>query len=138
MSYKKVDNIDIIFFKDILGNKLVFSDAESIHNYSHDETEDLIFLPEIVLKPTSPLQIAKIMAYCNKNLICITPIGGKTGLSGGSLPINGGIALSMENFNSIINIDEDNFQAVVEPGVITQVFQENVKKYGFILSTRSF
>jgi glycolate oxidase len=70
------------------------------------------------------------MIYCNEQRIPITPCGARTGLSGGSLPINGGIALSLERWNSIIEIDERNLQVTVEPGVINQVLRDAVEKKG--------
>ena len=68
------------------------------------------------------------MDYCNSNLIPITPCGAKTGLSGGSLPLFGGVALSLERFNSIIKIDERNLQVTVEPGVVNQELRDAVEK----------
>ncbi|MFL2575257.1 MAG: FAD-binding oxidoreductase [Flavobacteriales bacterium] len=99
-----------------------------MNDYSHDETEDLKFLPQIVLKPYNTAQVSVIMIYCNKRNIPVTPCGARTGLSGGSLPIFGGVALSLENFNKIIQIDEKNLQATVEPGVINQVFRDFVEQ----------
>ncbi|MEJ0032924.1 MAG: FAD-binding protein [Bacteroidota bacterium] len=60
----------------------------------------------------------------------MTPRGAGTGLAGGAIPTHRGVVLSMERFNKILNIDELNLQATVEPGVITEVFQEAVKKKG--------
>ena len=108
----------------------MLTDSESIHAYSHDETEDLKYFPEVVLKPNTTEQVAAIMLYCNRQLISVTPCGARTGLSGGSLPVCGGVALSTERFNSIIEIDERNLQATVEPGVINQMFQEAVQAKG--------
>lgn len=117
-------------FKKIVGPGFVFTDTDSKVNYGHDETEDLVFHPEVVLKPASAKEISEILKLCNRELIPVTPVGGKTGLSGGALPVSGGVALSMERFNKIIFIDEKNLQATVEPGVITQVFQEAVAGKG--------
>ncbi|MEY5048981.1 MAG: hypothetical protein RLZZ175_2340 [Bacteroidota bacterium] len=114
----------------LLGNENVKYDNDSLLNYSHDETEDLSFLPEVVLKPSTPQQISEILKTCNEYKIPVTPRGAGTGLSGGALPIFGGVLLSMEKFNKIIDIDEQNLQATVEPGVITQVFQETVAAKG--------
>ena len=105
-------------------------DKESKEIYGKDETEDLYFEPELILKPQNTLQVSKILSYCNKENIAVTPRGAGTGLSGGALPVYGGICLSMENFNAILDIDEENFQATAEPGVITQVFQESLEKKG--------
>ena len=111
-------------------SEIIFLDKESIQKYSRDETEDLSFLPEIVLKPMSVEEVSQILAYCNQHKIPVTPSGARTGLSGGALPINGGVALSAEKLNRILEIDEKNLQATVEPGVINQVFQETVKEKG--------
>ena len=115
---------------EICGTENVFTDAEQLHNYSHDETEDLKFLPAVVVKPTTVDQIAKIMRIANAEQIPVTPRGAGTGLSGGALPVHGGILLSMEKFNKILELDERNLQATVEPGVINQVFRDAVEAKG--------
>jgi glycolate oxidase len=115
---------------EICGAEYVFTDAEQLQNYSHDETEDLKFLPAVVVKPTSVNQIVEIMRIANAEQIPVTPRGAGTGLSGGALPVHGGILLSMEKFNKIIEIDERNLQATVEPGVINQVFRDAVEAKG--------
>jgi glycolate oxidase len=103
---------------------------ESLDKYSSDETEDLKFLPEVIVKPNNAEQISEILLICNRELIPLTPRGAGTGLSGGALPVLGGVILSTERLNKIIEIDERNLQATVEPGVITQVFQEAVIEKG--------
>jgi glycolate oxidase len=90
----------------------------------------LLFVPEVVLKPETTEEVSKIMHFCFENNIPVTPSGARTGLSGGALPIHGGVVLSMERFNKIIEIDEKNHQVTVEPGVITQVLQEAVREVG--------
>ena len=117
-------------FREIVGKQYVFTDEEHLFDYSHDETGDLSFLPDVVIKPRTPQEISEILKICNEHKIAVTPRGAGTGLSGGALPVHGGISLSIERFNKIIHIDEQNFQAVVEPGVITQVFQETVIEKG--------
>lgn len=130
MAFKKIDSADVAQFGSMLGAEFVLTDSESLDTFSHDETEDLKYFPEVVLKPSTTAEVSAIMRYCNKQLISVTPCGARTGLSGGSLPVCGGVALSMERFNSIIEIDERNLQATVEPGVINQIFQEAVKAKG--------
>lgn len=117
-------------FVSIVGNENIFSDNDSISAYSHDETEDLSFPPEIIVKPSSSSQISGILKLANEYKIPVTPRGGGTGLSGGAIPVYGGICLSMEKMNKIIEIDKINAQAIAEPGVITQVFQEEVERHG--------
>ena len=128
MKYKKINFDDISFFNNLLGNEFVYSDDASRAKYSHDETEDLKYFPELVLIPNNTNEVSKILDYCNSNLIPITPCGARTGLSGGSLPLFGGVALSLERFNSIIKIDERNLQVTVEPGVINQELRDAVEK----------
>jgi glycolate oxidase len=128
MKYKKINFDDISFFNNLLGNEFVYSDDASRAKYSHDETEDLKYFPELVLTPNNTNEVSKILDYCNSNLIPITPCGARTGLSGGSLPLFGGVSLSLERFNSIIKIDERNLQVTVEPGVINQELRDAVEK----------
>ena len=130
MDFIRISSSDIDYFKSIVGESNVFFDPESIDKYSHDETEDLRFAPEIVLKPVSSEEISSILQYCNRQSIPVTPRGAGTGLSGGALPVFGGVALSVERMNHILFIDERNHQVTVEPGVITQVLQEAVKEKG--------
>jgi len=130
VEYKKINIDDLAVLKEIVGTDFVFSDEDKLLEYSSDETEDLSYPPEVVLKPKTTEEISKIITYCNDKLISITPCGARTGLSGGSLPIKGGIALSTERLNSIIEIDERNLQAKVEPGVINQVFRDVVEEKG--------
>src|ERR1043165_2425119 len=117
-------------FEKILGEKYVFIDGDSLYNYSHDETEDFHFLPDVVLKPRTPEEISAILKICNQHKIPVTPRGAGTGLSGGALPHLGGVLLSTEKLNRIIEIDERNLQVTTEPGVITEVLQNAVKEKG--------
>lgn len=128
--YNKVDSKILKKLSDITGDDFVFNDQESIEKFSRDETEDFAFPPEVIVKPDSAEQISSIIKLANENNIPVIPRGGGTGLSGGALPVEGGICISMERFNRILEIDENNFQAVVEPGVITQVFQEELESRG--------
>jgi glycolate oxidase len=117
-------------FKRIVGDKYIFIDEEALNNYAHDETENLHFLPDVVIKPRTPQEISAIMKLCNQHKIPVTPRGGGTGLSGAALPHLGGVLISMERFNTILHIDERNLQVTTEPGVITEVLQEAVKEKG--------
>lgn len=124
IDYKRIDEGDLVEFSSICGPNYVLTDNEAVEKYGADETEDLHFAPEVIIKPGTAEEVSRILKYCNEHLIPVTPRGGGTGLSGGALPIYGGVVLSMERFNQIIQIDELNQQAIVQPGVITQVLQE--------------
>ena len=117
-------------FKLISGEQYVIVDEESLNNYSHDETEHLHFLPDMVIKPRTANEISEILKICNTNKIPVTPRGAGTGLAGGALPHLGGVLISTERMNSIVEIDEKNLQVTTEPGVITEVLQNAVKEKG--------
>src|SRR5437773_6311554 len=130
MNFLPVTESDLQFFRHLIGENFVFTDEESLQKYSHDETEDLRFPPEVILKPASPEEISSILKYCNEKKIAVTPRAAGTGLSGGALPVHAGVILSIEKLNHILNIDERNHQVTVEPGVITHALQEAVKEKG--------
>ena len=130
INYNKVTSITFLLFEQIVGKENISSDKEQLEKYGQDETEDLIFFAEVILKPSSVKEISQIAKICNEHIIPLTVRGAGTGLSGGALPIKGGVLLSMEKFNKIIKIDERNLQATVEPGVINYEFQEAVKQVG--------
>jgi glycolate oxidase len=116
----------------IVGKEFVFTDENTRQEYGHDETEDLNFPPMVVVKPANTDEVSRIMKVANHHGFPITPIGARTGLSGGALSVKAGIGLSMERFDQIIDIDEQNLQATIEPGVITQVFQDSVREKGLM------
>jgi glycolate oxidase len=117
------------FFSNLLDERFIINE-EMLVIYGSDETEDLNFPPCAVLKPISVEEISIIMKFCFEEEIPVTPSGARTGLSGGALPTHGGILLSLEKFNKILHIDENNHQVTTEPGVITQVLQDAVKEKG--------
>jgi len=129
MQYQKINQEHIQYFESITK---VIIDEEQKKNYAHDETEDLFFMPEVVLVPSDTIEISNILRYCNENLIPVTPRAGGTGLSGGALAVHGGVILSMEKFNKLIEIDLENLQATVEPGMITQVFMDEIAKHNLM------
>ncbi len=130
MTFNKISSTIIKKLQQIVGEQNVLFDSENLKNYGHDETEDLLFLPEVVVKPITAIEISEILKLANEEFVSVTPRGAGTGLSGGALPIHAGIILSMERFNKIIEIDERNLQATVEPGVINEAFQNAVKEKG--------
>ena len=117
-------------FKAIAGAQYVLADDESLQQYGHDETESLVFLPDVVIRPRTAEEISAIMKICNQHRIPVTPRGAGTGLSGGALPHLGGVLLSTDRMNTIIDIDERNLQVTTEPGVITEILMNAVKEKG--------
>ena len=103
---------------------------EVLHAYGHDETEDLVHPPQVVVRPRTTGQVAAVMKACHTHRVPVTPIGARTGLSGGALSVHGGVGLALDRMDRIVDIDERNLQVTVEPGVITQVLQEAVAEKG--------
>jgi glycolate oxidase len=104
--------------------------SDDFAKYEQDETEDLRFSPLMVVKPATTEEIQQIVRLAEAELLPIVPRGGGTGLSGGALATSGGIVLSLERMNKLLEIDEQNFFAIVQPGIITQHLQEAVEARG--------
>lgn len=117
-------------FKKICGEKYVLTSEEDLKSYAHDQTENLHFPPQVVLKVRTAEEVSQILKICNRDKIPVTPRGAGTGLSGGALSDLGGVLISTERMNSILEIDEKNLQVITEPGVITEVLQDSVKERG--------
>lgn len=130
MNYSKLSPEIIEALIKVLGKEYVHTDDEFLNTYGRDETENLLYKPAVVVRPRTAQEISAIIKIANIENIPVTPRGAGTGLSGGALAIFGGICLSMERFNKILEIDERNLQATVEPGVINEVFQNAVKEMG--------
>lgn len=130
VTYATVTPAAIAWLQQLVGADYVWIDAETRDRYARDETENLHFPPEVVVKPRSTEEVSALMRYCNLHRIPVTPRGAGTGLSGGALAHRGGILLSTERFNQILHIDERNLQVTTEPGVITEVLMSAVKEKG--------
>ncbi len=128
--YAKVTEHVIAQLAEIVGAGNVLTGDER-QNYSRDETPRLKpVLPEAVVKPGDSESIARILRLANEQMIPVTPRGAGSGLSGGAVPIYGGIVLSLERMKRILEIDTDNFTATVEPGVTLADFYRAVDEHG--------
>ncbi len=130
MNYGRVDATVLAALRSALDSGDVLSCAEDLQHYGHDETEDLAFPPEVVVRPRKTDEVSRVVKVCAEHHIPITPIGGRTGLSGGALCVHGGVGLALDRMDRIVEIDERNLQVTVEPGVITQVLQDAVAAKG--------
>jgi len=117
--YKKVDPEVVERLREIVGADNVLLEAEDMEPYSHDEVVGLRADPEVVVKVTSTEQVSQIFKLAQHDRIPVTPRGAGMGLSGGAVPVCGGIILSLEKMNRILEIDKENLMVTVEPGVIT-------------------
>jgi glycolate oxidase len=117
----------------IVGPKhVIFGDADRLAPFSHDEIPDRKYAhaPECVVRPQNADEIAAIMQLANRERIAVTPRGAGSGLSGGAVPIHGGIVLFCDRMNRILDIDPANMMVVVEPGVITNEINAAIRQYG--------
>jgi glycolate oxidase len=110
--------------------EILLTDAPTLDAHAHDETEDLRSRPGLVVAPRTEEEVRALMAAARKLRFPVTPQGALTGLSGGALPSEGGVALDLRRMNRILEIDRENLFAVVEPGVVTQTLQEEVERIG--------
>jgi glycolate oxidase len=136
MEYGKVTKSIIYELVNILGEKNVIFDEEKMESYSHDETpiDQYASMPDVVITPINTEQISEVVKLANKYLIPITPRGAGSGLSGGAIPIYGGILLSVEKMNKVIEIDYDNMMIVVEPGLVTNEINSLVEERGLFFA----
>lgn len=118
--------------KRIVGEKnIIYEDRETLESYSKDESGKYYsHLPDAVVKPSDSQQISEIMKIANRERIPVTPRGAGSGLSGGCIPIYGGIVLSLERMDRLLEIDRTNMIAVVEPGMITNELCKLVEREG--------
>jgi glycolate oxidase len=129
--YGRVTKQVVEELKAIAGSENVFTRKDDLESYSRDEMP-LVKprAPEVVVKPADSDTIARLLRFASERRIPVTPRGAGTGLSGGSMPIHGGILLSLERMNRILKVDKENFVAVVEPGVTLEELYGEVEKEG--------
>jgi glycolate oxidase len=128
--YKKVDSEIVERLRQIVGMDRVLTDADIMEPYSHDEVVGLRADPEVVVRVTSTEQVSQIFKLAQQERIPVTPRGAGMGLSGGAVPVYGGIILSLEKMNRILEIDKENLMVTVEPGVITGDLHQAVEAEG--------
>lgn len=130
--YGRVTQQTIKELATIVGKDNIFTEKDEVEGYSRDE---MPFVqpraPRVVVKPADTHSIAELLAFANRKKIPVTPRGAGTGLNGGCIPIYGGILLSLERMNRILEIDGDNFVAAVEPGVTLSDLYGEVEEQGF-------
>ena len=113
----------------IVGVRVSVSPSE-LYCYSSDASQ-VKGMPDYVVRPKSTDEVSRIVKLAYENNISITARGAGTGLAGGAVPLKGGIVLDMSGMNRILEIDIDNIQVVVEPGIIQDDLNNALKPYGF-------
>ncbi|WP_420864678.1 FAD-binding oxidoreductase [Halarcobacter anaerophilus] len=120
----------IDFFISIVGKENVYSDKAHKIAYCYDATKER-FEPDAVVFPRDEQDVSKVLKYCNEHKIVIVPRGAGSGFTGGALPSNGGIILSLErHMNKLLEIDMENMVGVVQPGLVNMQFQKAVEEVG--------
>jgi glycolate oxidase len=131
--YQPVTPSIVAQLRDITGEQyVIYDNPERMLDYAHDEVAGVehAHMPEAVVKPATAAEIAQTMQLANRERIPVTPRGAGSGLSCGAVPVYGGILLSLERMNRILEIDRQNMVVVVEPGVVTNDINEAVEEYG--------
>src|SRR5216684_7057453 len=108
----------------------VFADEERVVAYGRDESDSGEFPPDLIVFPESTPQVSKVFQICQSLRAPVTPCGARSGKSGGSLPLRGGVAMSLERMNRVKSISEEDLIAVLEPGVITGDLMKAVEARG--------
>jgi glycolate oxidase len=119
--------------RDLVGRtNVLFDDPERMAKYAHDEVAgaEYAHMPEVVVKPDGADEIAEILRLANRERIPVTPRGAGSGLSCGAVPVYGGILLSLERMDRILEIDIENMTVTVEPGLVTNEINEAVREHG--------
>ena len=128
--FKKVDAKDLQYFEALMPGRVMHGDGIST-DYDHDEmTEYGHFKADAVLQALTAQEISAVMKYCNEQHIAVTPRGAGTGLCGGCVAIHGGIILSTEKMKKVLEVDEKNMTATVEPGVLLMEFPKSLEGTG--------
>jgi len=118
-------------FRGIVGDAGLVTEAEQLRTYECDGLTLLRVVPELVLLPSSTQQVQQIVRICHRERIPFVARGSGTGLSGGALPVKGGVLLSLVRMNRILEVDIPNARVVVEPGVINAVISAAVSPMGY-------
>jgi len=120
----------------ICGASNVSREPAKLARYSRDQVPEKRYhsLPEIVVLPSTAAEVQAVVRLAGREMIPITPRGAGSGLSGGAVPVFGGISLSLERMNRILEIDRENLVAVVEPGVLTNALDEALRPLGLFFA----
>jgi glycolate oxidase len=133
MKFKKITPEIVEELEEAVGKDIIFTEKMHRMAYSRDWSPRLdkdAKLPEMVARPRTTEETAKIVAIANKHRIPVTPVGGTTGMGGGAVPIYGGIALETKSMNKVLEIDVENMVAVVQAGITLWDLNQAVNKHG--------
>jgi len=118
--------------RDELGNEKVIADRDILEKYSIDETSDLSSFPDMVVRAANAGEVSTVLKICSELGVPVIPRGAGSGVTGGAVPVRGGVVLSLEQMNRILEIDRENMIAIVEPGAITGEIQKAARDEGLM------
>ena len=130
--YRSVEGTVVSRLEAIVGKpNVIYDEVAQLERYAQDESGSLYaVMPEAVVKPKTAQEIGEILRLANETGIPVTPRGAGSGLAGGAVPLEGGVVLSCERMDRILEIDKRNLVAVVDPGVATNDLCQIVAEQG--------
>ncbi len=128
--YRKIDGEILNRIEDVVGTENLLCRPEELEDYGRDETPGLYSLPEAAARPATAREISALVKLARRFNFPLLARGGGTGVTGGAIPVRGGLVISLERMNRVVEIDEKNMMAVVEAGIITENFQRAVEAQG--------
>src|SRR5271169_5534156 len=117
--------------RNITGPRAVITSPEELHTYDSDALTNFRTMPQAVLLPSSTAEVQAILRLCHREKIPFVARGSGTGLSGGALPVENGVVISLARMNRILEVDLPNARVVVEPGVINLDVTARVQPHGY-------
>ena len=130
MAWNRLTEEDVARLREICTPERVYVGEAINEDYYHDELAEVRAQPEVLVEPLTTEEVAEIMKYAYEHNIPVTPRGAGTGLCGGAVAIHGGILLSTAKMNQVLEIDEANLTATVQPGILLMEFRDIVESRG--------
>lgn len=131
--FKQLSEQDLSYFKKVVGQKQVLTDADEIKKFNQDWTKTYEGQSQCVVKPKTSQQVADILKYCNEQKLAVVPQGGNTGLVGGSQPVFDEIIISMQDMNKIIGFDESYGIVTTEAGAVLEDLHNYLNELGYMM-----
>lgn len=128
--YRRIDREILKRIEDVVGTENLLTGQEELEDYGHDETPGLNAAPEAAARCGTAGEISALVKLANRFRFPLLARGGGTGVTGGAVPVHGGLVVSLERMDRVLEIDEKNMMAVIEPGVITEKFHRAVEERG--------
>lgn len=131
-AFKTLDDADVSFFRSVVGDSGVVTDADDLAGYNTDWMGKYCGQSQVVVRPGSTDEVSRVLAYCNSKKLAVVPQGGNTGLVGGSVPVFDEVILSLSRMNRVLNFDAVSGVVTVEAGAILEVVDKYLAERGHI------